>query len=105
MVLKKEDVEGHQMDFNTVEIDIDNLSDDRSTFHEQIFSDDFIDKYTLRLSSFEEFISESPADLDDESSFRKDDFEEFVKNNTFFDSWEEMKKKASEEWIASEVNI
>ena len=104
MPLYKRDIRDKQSGFRVSEADVTKLSDDQSKLYYEIFSDKFLRDYS-KSDSFREFINKSPSDLDDIGSLESDEFNRFVSRETVFDDWEEMKDKAVEEWIASEIDL
>ncbi|WP_157884828.1 hypothetical protein [Halorubrum aethiopicum] len=103
MPLYKRDVEDKQAGFKISKADTEKLSDDPSELYYDIFTDRFMSKYT-RFTSFREFMYESPTQLDHPPSPQTRDFDRFVSKKTVFDDWEEMKEKAIEEWVVSEID-
>ena len=104
MVLLKQEIEDYQSSFQVLRANTEKLSDETDQLFSDVFRGAFMRKYT-RYESIEEFIEESPADIQNPDSFRTEEFERFISKNTVFDEWDEMKTKASENWIVSEIDL
>lgn len=104
MVLLKREIEDQQSNFELLRADTEKLSDDQNQLLEDVFRRNFMKKYT-RYDNIDKFISDSPANIDHRNSFQTREFERFVSKNTVFDDWDEMKSKASENWIVSELDL
>ena len=103
MVLLKREIEEHQSEFEVIRADTDSLSEDTSELYNEVFDRDFMRQYTV-YSSIDRFFEESPAGYSDPHAAGSTSFNEFVSTKTVFDDWEEMKQKAKEEWLVSEMN-
>lgn len=71
----------------------------------KIFSKDFMRKYT-DFKSIEGFIEESGYEIngeDDASKFQEDGWNEFVRENTEFDSWKGMVAQAGQKWFMNQI--
>lgn len=104
MVLRKREIEDHQSSFHVLRADTEKLSDNTAELFHEVFKKKFMKKYT-RYDSISEFIDDSPGEIHSPESFQSEEFEDFVSENTVFDNWDEMKKKAAENWIVSEIDL
>lgn len=103
-----------------VEIEgIDDLADDLEQMAEQalglegsnevpfteLMPPAFMSKYT-DFESVESFIDESQWDVEGQEDFEAipdAEFDQYVNENTRFDTWEQMFSKAGEEWMARQL--
>lgn len=72
---------------------------------EVLFNSDFIQRNT-NFSNMQEFFDKSPFEIKSQEDFEKLDVSEldgYVQENTKFKSWDEMKKKAGEEYVAKQL--
>jgi hypothetical protein len=104
MPLYKRDIEDKQEGFRVSKADTGKLSDDPSELYYDIFTDRFMNRYS-RFNSFREFMEKSPSESDHPTSPQTRDFSRFVSKQTVFDDWDEMKEKAIEEWVVSEIDL
>jgi len=78
-----------------------------SVSFDELFHEGFMRKYT-NFTSIDEFFDKSPFEIQTEEDFDKIDinqFDEYIRNNTQFSSWEEMKGKAGTEWVAKKLGF
>ena len=80
--------------------------------YEELFNEKFMKKYT-EYSSIYEMIENSNLDIETEEEIKgvlekgnnKEEWDQFVQNNTIFDNWEDMFKKANEEWAVKKLGF
>ncbi|MBT2759621.1 hypothetical protein J7E71_27690 [Mesobacillus foraminis] len=72
-----------------------------------LFNESFMTAYT-NFSSINHFFDKSPFKVEYESDFESIDtkqLDEFVKNQTKFSCWEDMKGAAGKEWVAKQLGL
>lgn len=106
MIVEKSDIREYQSEFSVLTATISNLSGNVKDRQRQIYNRSFMDKYTL-YDDFDTFLTHSPIkDLNDSNKINdSEELEVFVQNKTVFDSTEEMKNRAIEDWIVSDITI
>ncbi|UDM79587.1 hypothetical protein [Vagococcus fluvialis] len=57
------------------------------------------------FSNIDEFVNKSGFDFSNMESISEEELNEFVTNNTSFDSWDSMKVKATEEWTSKKLGF
>lgn len=73
----------------------------------ELFNDSFMDKYT-NFSSLEEMFQASGYNIESPEDFKaipNEPWDEFIKNNSQFESWEEMRNTAAKEWMAKQLGL
>ena len=83
------------------------LEGENTVSFEDLFAEEFMRKYT-DVTSFESFIEQSQWQVESEEDFEaipEDEFDEYVKANSDFESWEDMFGTAAKEWIAREIGF
>lgn len=70
----------------------------------ELFNQKFMHTNTL-FHSIEEFVENSGFDFTKMESINELELDKFVNENTKFDSWEEMKAVAAEQWVAKQLGI
>jgi hypothetical protein len=77
------------------------LEGENSIPFNELFSADFLKKYT-DFSSVDDMFAKSGFTVTNQDDFKNipdSKWDEFIKKNTKFSSWEEMTNAASKEWI------
>lgn len=103
-VLTKEEIRKKQETLSLLRADLDRLSDNKRELHSEVFDASFLRRRTLRYRSFRDFIEDSPSKIQSGELQNAEDIDNFVKKETVFDDWNEMKEKAIEEWIAKNID-
>lgn len=73
----------------------------------ELFSDNFMKKYT-DYDSIEKMFENSDFKIESQGDFEKipdQEWDEYVRETTNFNNWEEMLSKAREEWIAKKLGL
>lgn len=73
----------------------------------QLFNEKFMRKYTS-FNDFDSFIKAGFDNIETEEDFEKipdEEMDAHVKATTSFDTWEEMLKEATGEWIANQLGF
>jgi hypothetical protein len=104
MVILKKEIEDRQSNFRQIRADTDSLSSDIEDLISEVLDKKFMKEYT-RYSDINEFIDDSPVDIQSLDNVQATQFNRFVSKNTLFDNWEEMKQKAVDEWFASRAKF
>ncbi|WP_039240966.1 hypothetical protein [Clostridium botulinum] len=79
-----------------IEENIESLSGEREVNLIELFTNDFMAKYTTN-QSFEEFVNNFNKDIPDddfEKMLSTEDWNKYVINNSQFDSWKDMQENA-----------
>lgn len=72
-----------------------------------LFTEEFMRQHTA-VTSFENFIEQSQWQVESEEDFEaipEDEFDEYVKAHSDFESWEDMLGTAANEWIVREIGL
>lgn len=80
------------------------LSNPKDIPLKEIFTNKFMEKHT-KFKTFNDILSNSNIDIDEDfyKSSESMEWEEFIKENTAFNSWDEMKKEAIGLWIKDKL--
>ncbi len=97
-----------QKKLNNLEEKAKELDGEQEIPLEKLVNNDFINKHTNH-DTFEDFIFESEL-LDEgeeitEELINSDEFNEYVKNNTDFESWKDMLQTASVEYVQRQMGV
>ena len=85
---------------------LDNISGEHTVSFEELFTDDFI-KRNSRFTDIAEFWNNSEFDFqtqEDFDSIPEKDLDQYVNQNTTFNSWEEMINEASSIYFSKLLN-
>lgn len=104
-VLTKEEIRKKQESLSVLKADLSVLSDNNRELHSEVFDKSFIRRRTLRYKFFRDFIDDSPSKIRSGKLQNAEDIDNFVRKETVFDDWNQMKEKAIEEWIANNANL
>lgn len=72
----------------------------------ELFTPDFMQNYT-EFDTFEQFLDDSKWEIATQEDFERipeDEFDEYVDENTGFDSWETMLSVAGREYVMRQLN-
>jgi hypothetical protein len=84
---------------------IEAIPGEQSVRFDELFSKSFMTKYT-KYESINEMVDKSPFKVESEEDFKKipdTDWDKYVRENTSFQSWGEMRSKAAEEYLGKQV--
>lgn len=70
----------------------------------ELFNDKFMCKYS-KFKSFGEFADKSSFDFSDIESINDAELDAFIRKNTSFSSWEEMKSTAAKDWTLKQLEF
>ena len=73
----------------------------------ELFTDDFMRKYT-NFNSLNEFFDKSPFGIRNEEDFinlEQKEFDEWVRTNARFNNWDEMQEKAVQEYTIKKLGL
>lgn len=104
-ILTKDEIRKKQQSLSVLRADLNDLSDDKQDLHLDLFNKKFLRKYTSRYESFTNFIEDSPSKIRAEKLRNAEEIDNFVKKETVFETWNNMKEKAIEEWIANNATL
>ena len=104
-ILTKDEIRKKQQSLSVLRADLNDLSDDKQDLHLDLFNKKFLRKYTLRYESFTNFIEDSPSKIRSGKLRNAEEIDNFVKKETVFETWNNMKEKAIEEWIANNATL
>lgn len=104
-ILTKDEIRKKQQSLSVLRADLSNLSDNKRDLHIDVFNKKFLRKYTLRYELFTNFIEDSPSKIRAGKLQNADEIDNFVKKETVFETWNNMKEKAIEEWIANNATL
>jgi hypothetical protein len=71
----------------------------------ELFPDDFMATYS-DFESIEEFIDESPWEIETNEDFKRiseDKFDEYIDEHTGFSNWDAMLSAAAREWVSRQL--
>lgn len=78
---------------------------DTEKLYKRVFDTFFMRDHTLRYRSIDSFMEDSPAEMGDVKSLESDEFQEFVRKETSFDSWEKMRRYGVVEFVKGQSNV
>jgi len=83
------------------------LEGENEVAFEELFTEQLMRQHT-DVASFDEFLEQSQWEVESEEDFEaipEDEFDEYVNENTDFESWEDMYGTAGTEWMAREIGL
>ncbi len=80
----------------------DSLKEQTPTFKE-LFPSTFMTKYT-QFRTIEDMVEKSSIRGEKKEDFTSEEWNKFVREKTSFQNWEEMLKKAAEEYLGKQVS-
>ncbi len=86
---------------------IEKLEGQHNIPFDELFSTSFMSRYT-NFSSIDELLQKSNFDINSQEDFEKipeDKMDSFIAMHTSFLTWNQMSTKASEEWLARQLDI
>src|SRR5260370_35290429 len=86
---------------------IEKLEGQHNIPFDELFSTSFMSRYT-NFSSIDELLQKSNFDINSQENFEKipeDKMNSFIAMHTSFLTWNQMSTKASEEWLARQLDI
>jgi hypothetical protein len=72
-----------------------------------LFNDEFMRTYT-KFETIDDFFDKSPFEVESNEDFDKineQELDEYVRNNSDFADWEDMRGKAGEEWLVKQLGL
>jgi hypothetical protein len=87
--------------------DVEKLGEEHSIPFDALFSTSFMSKYT-DSSSIDELLQKSNFDINSQEDFEKipeHEMDSFIATHTSFLTWSQILTKASEEWLARQLNM
>lgn len=94
-----------QNKLKNLQFDIEKLSGEQKLSFKDIFPTSFMRRFT-QFSSIDEMVKNSPFKVECEEDFKNIpdiDWDKYVKEKTYFQSWDQMLSKAGEEYIGKQV--
>lgn len=104
-LVTKEEIMKSQEFLDVLRADVGKLSDNKKDLQSDVFGTSFLRKHTLRYNSFRDFVEDSPSKIQSEKLKNSREIDFFVREETVFDDWDEMKQRAIEEWIVANVTL
>lgn len=101
MIKIKFDLKG----LNRLQREIKRITKEQEVSFEKLFSQSFMARYT-KFKSINEMVDESPFKMENEEDFKNIpdlEWDNYVKENTSFQNWNEMFSKAGEECLGKQV--
>lgn len=92
---------------NRIQKNADRISGDNEIPFKDLFNQTFMTANT-GFNSIDTFFKESPFLLESEKDFEAipiNELDKYVSMNTSFDSWEKMLNKASQSWVAKQLDF
>lgn len=83
------------------------LDEKKSIRFEELFNKSFMKKHS-KYDSISKFFEKSPFEFENEKEFRKvnlNQLNQWVKENSSFKNWEDMKRQATIEYIENELEF
>lgn len=101
-----------KIDFSGLDNLIDNLNKQVNSLNgevgfDKLFTNNFMSKYT-RFRTFDELVDKSGykvSSAEDFEAIPSNEWNCFILNNTIFNSWDDMKTKAGEEYVANNLHF
>lgn len=93
--------------FKQLEKGLKELSATKSIPFDELFTENFMQKYT-DYRSFDEFLKAGGYEVNSQEDFEKIDDAEFdshVAKNSKFDTWEQMLGKATDQYVANKLKL
>jgi hypothetical protein len=94
-----------QNKLNVLQHDIEKITKEERVTLNDLFPSSFMRKYT-QFSTINEMVNNSPFKVESEVDFKNipdNDWDVYVREKTSFQSWNEMKSKAAEEYMGKKV--
>lgn len=104
MPLLKEDIEEQQENLGVLKANTRELDSEEKIPFGELFPEEFMGKYT-NSDDIAEFLESAPVSFESAKSFSSKQFDDHIAKHTVFDDWNEMKRKAAEEWIVERINL
>jgi len=85
---------------------LDNISGETEVPMNELFTEGFM-KSNTEFNSFDEFLEKSPWSVETQEDFKQipeDEFDEYVREHTGFNSWEAMMTAAGREWVTRQLD-
>jgi len=90
-----------------LQANIEDIDGENQVSVTELFPPKFMSKHT-ESGDFEEFVEDSPWAVESEEDFEaipEDEWDDYVRESTTFDGWEEMQKSASGEWAKRQLGL
>lgn len=94
-------------DLKQMEDGLDKVEDEDNVSFEELFTKEFMRKYT-DFESMESFLEHSPWTVESAEDFEaipEDEFDDYVDENTTFEDWDSMSGTAFEVWVARQMGL
>ena len=101
MIKTKIDLKG----LKKIQREIKRIPKEQEVSFEKLFSQSFMTKYS-KFRSIDEMVTKSPFKVESEEDFLKIpelEWDKYVRENTSFKNWNEMRSKAAEEILGKQV--
>lgn len=94
-------------DFEEMAENAEELDGENEVNLSEILTEEFMREHT-DTTSFDDFLENSPWTVESEEDFEEipeEEFDQYIQENSDFDSWDKMVSEAGKEWMLREIGL